>query len=159
MKLTWKEVVTKSNVNVPATATFYRDKFIDFFNYKYEGRNRRYDESCVEILNHIYKMYSEGKIYEHILESLEDKYGVQISNIVTQEDNTNPTTIQYDPSEDIKELLEEVSSLKNMVKKLTIEAENRDEILMKNIRMIQSQQQLNNRPWWAKIFKKKENEL
>ena len=104
-------------------------------------------------------MYSEGKIYEHILESLEDKYGVQISNIVTQEDNTNPTTIQYDPSEDIKELLEEVSSLKNMVKKLTIEAENRDEILMKNIRMIQSQQQLNNRPWWAKIFKKKENEL
>ena len=157
MKLSFKDVYTQANINTPSLAQFNREKFIEFFRFTGSGRQRKYDIESVEVMSIISRMYAESATYEAIKEQLEIRFGIPIT-CDSKEHNAliKSSTNQQEMVEDIKELLEEISNLKNMVNKLTVEVEDRDKILMENIRMIQSQQQINNIPWWAKLFRNKQ---
>jgi len=177
MKLTWTEVVNRSNMKVPGTASFYRDKFITYFAFINEGRNRRYQESCVDLLNFIHKLYSAGNTYEFVLDALENSYGVPVESgelsvsnsssiqqpdfisairdIFTQELNSRDTTILH--------LQQELSDIKESLQLLHKEAKDnrrgtlsRDTEIMSMMRDMRDERERarKQRKWWHIFFKK-----
>ena len=153
MKLTFKQVAEKAGVN-QSTAAFQRDKFLQFFTFTGEGRHRKYAEESVEILSLISKMYAESKTYEDILETLEKRFGVQVTDIAVVAENT---TTQLDIIEGIRDMLKDelsqrddaIGRLENKVDELSQGSQERDRLLIENIRLLQE----NKKKWWH-IFKK-----
>lgn len=149
MKLSWKEIYTRANVN-PSTSAFQRDRFIEFFPCIGEGRHRKYGEEAIEVLSMTSTMYADGKAYEEIKDALETKFGVPITNEL--EAKPNISTTQQDVITAIKEAFrEEVKALEDKIDLLVSEARERDaqsqirdELIMTNIRLLQERR----RPWW-----------
>ena len=89
MKYTWKQIVTKTGLDIPmSTANTYRDKFICFMPHTGEGRRRLYAEQAVEVLLTVANMYRQGIASNLIQEALESKYAPIVemgkdNNIVT----------------------------------------------------------------------------
>jgi len=96
-------------------------------------------------------MYASGKTFEEILEALEGKYGVQITNDVVSQPNTSTT--QQDVISAIKEAFrEEVKALEDKIDLLATEArerdiqsQSRDAVLMDALRAIREK---NEKKWW-----------
>lgn len=149
MKLSWKEIYTRANVN-PSTSAFQRDRFIEFFPCIGEGRHRKYGEEAIEVLSMTSTMYADGKAYEEIKDALETKFGVPITNEL--ETKPNSSTTQQDVITAIKEAFrEEVKALEDKIDLLATDArdrdtqsQGRDELIMTNIRLLQERR----RPWW-----------
>ena len=148
--LTWREVYEKAKVN-QSTSSFQREKFLKFYNYTGFGRNRKYEENSVDVLVLTSTMYASGKTFEEILEALEGKYGVQITNDVVSQPNTSTT--QQDVISAIKEAFrEEVKALEDKIDLLATEArerdiqsQSRDAVLMDALRAIREK---NEKKWW-----------
>lgn len=160
MKLSFKDVFIKANVN-PSTASFQRDKFIEFFPCIGKGRNRKYGEESVEVLTLISSMYADGKGYEDIKEALEAGFGVPV-NITASKDISTTTTqqgmldaIRTVFQDEISKRDEAILRLEKKVDDLIFDAKTRDEIVMKNIRTLQTQQsQQLRKTWWQRLFGK-----
>jgi DNA-binding transcriptional MerR regulator len=144
MNLTWKEIFSQAKVN-PSTASWQRDRFIDFFPCAGEGRHRRYGKESVEVLALISSMYSASKTYEEVRERLESIYGVP-TNIVVHEEQQLTSTTQQDILNEVRNIFqEEIKTLEDKVDALSQGSQDRDKLLMENIRLLQEKKK---RSWW-----------
>ena len=160
MQLTFKEVYLRSGSNNQSTSAWQRDKFIKFFKCTGSGRARKYSPECIDVLKIISSMYSDGKVYEEILEVLENNYGVQITDVVTQ---PNTVATQQDIVETIRLMFvdelskrdRDIERLEQKIDCLTSVSDERDKLLMENIKLIREQQeQQQPNKWWHKLFNK-----
>lgn len=141
--LSWREVYEKANVN-QSTSSFQREKFLKFYRYSGSGRHRKYEEGSVDILLLTSTMYAKGNAFEEIVEALEGKYGVQITNDI--ETQHHSTTTQQNIINDIKAtFIEEIQRLEKKVDELINQSSDRDELLMKNIRLLTEK---STQRWW-----------
>jgi len=148
--LSWKDVYTRAKVN-QSTSVFQRDKYLKFYNFIGEGRNRKYEEGSVDVLLLTSTMYNAGKPYEEVLEALEAKYGVQITNDVVPQSSSSTT--QQDVITAIKEAFhDEVKALEDKIDLLATDArerdtqsQSRDAVLMDVMRAIREK---NEKKWW-----------
>jgi len=163
--LSWREVYEMANVN-QSTSSFQRQKFLKFYNFTGEGRNRKYEEGSVDVLVLTSTMYNKGNTYEEIVEVLEGKYGVQIINELEAQHNSSTTqqvsfedTIRKVFQEEltkrdniILELKESILEVKEAILKVengnneARSALNRDKEVMELIRS--SQLEAQRRKWW-----------
>lgn len=102
MYVTLKSCADKAGINI-STARFYKDRYLQYFTTSGEGRNTKYDEeSTVEILALISKLYKQNMDEAQIIEVLENRFGVQVDTTpVVQE------TPQIDVVETIRGVMHE----------------------------------------------------
>lgn len=154
MDVTLKHCADKAKINI-STARFYKDKYLQYFTTSGEGRNTKYDEeSTVEILSLISKLYKQNMDEAQIVEALDNLYGIPTSSdLVVQE------LPQLDIIEGIREMLsselakrdEAIDKLSQQVSELAQGSEERDRMLMENIRLLQQQ---NGKSWWQRVWGK-----
>jgi len=183
MYLTLKDCAELAHINV-SSARFYKDKeeFRNYFKTSGEGKKIKYEQdSTVELLSFISKSYAEGLDADQIVELMDSRFGMIVTDLATQEpDNNTETTQQEDLVHSLRHvLLEELAKQNHIILKLQDELENmkaefkeglagdsmkvenghrdaesRDlEVMQKlnDIKLIQ--QQRNKRTWW-KFFSK-----
>jgi len=145
----WREVYEKAKVN-QSTSSFQREKFLKFYNFTGEGRHRKYEEGSVDVLVLTSTMYAQGKTFEDILEALEGKYGVQITNDVVPQPNASSTqqevitAIKEAFHEEVKALEDKIDLLATDARERDTQSQRRDTLLMENIRLLQEKR----KPWW-----------
>lgn len=160
MKLSWKEVVDNTGLKIGITkANYYRDRYIEFFQYEGEGRNRKYSESAIEILQTIAEGYQQAKTYEKIVEELESKFGVDIVPL----ENNKTKIQQLEFMECMREIFREelrvrdeaILRLENKLDDVLSDNKSHDEKLTELIRLKQQEKQKENKSFFQKIFGKK----
>ena len=141
------------NLNI-STARFYKDKYLQYFTTSGEGKKTRYDEtSTVELLLLITNSYKQNFDMDQIVELLDSKYGVIVTDLVPQtEDNTTVTVqqsmvevIRTAVSEEVKQLSDQVETLIKDANTRDAQSQSRDALLMENIRLLQEKA---NKKWW-----------
>jgi len=163
MYLTLKQCAELAHINI-SSARFYKDKeeFKHYFTTIGEGKKIKYEEkSTVEILSFIGKSYAEGLDADQIAGLMDNKFGVIVTDLTTQDtDNNTEATQQEDLVQSLKviilELQEELAEIKQTLLKQDERNKDRDrraeardnEVLQKlnDIKLIQ--QQRNKKPWW-----------
>jgi DNA-binding transcriptional MerR regulator len=157
MKLTFKQVAEKAGVN-PSTAAFQRNKFEEFIPSIGEGRHRRYNDESVEVIKITSTMYSQGKSYEEIKDFLENKYGVQVTDIAVKENNV--ATTQQDMLSAIKVMFNDEMKSRDKAIEVLVEkvdalaqgSQERDKLLMETLREIQSRdEKKKGLKWWRML--------
>jgi len=142
------------NLNI-STARFYKDKYLQYFTTSGEGKKTRYDEtSTVELLLLITNSYKQNFDMDQIVELLDSKYGVIVTDLVPQtEDNTTVTArqsmveaIRTVVSEEVKQLSDQVETLINDANTRDVQSQSRDEMLLTTMRMMIEKR----KPWWKK---------
>lgn len=148
MKLTFKQIAEKAGVN-PSTAAFQRDKFLSYFSYTGEGRRRKYGEDSIELLRTISTLYAEGKTYEDILDVLENRFGVQVTDVAVQEPKIDVVeTIRGVMREELSRRDNAIERLEEKVDELINGSKERDLILMETLREIQKKNEKKGWRFW-----------
>lgn len=159
MLFTWKEIVGQTDLKKEITkANYYRDKYIEFFQYEGEGRNRKYTESAIEILQTIAEGYQQAKTYEKIVEELESKFGVDIVPI----ENNKTKIQQLEFMECMREIFREelrvrdeaILRLENKLDDILSDNKTHDEKLTELIRLKQQEKQKENKGFFKSFFNK-----
>jgi len=176
MYLTLKDCAELAHINV-SSARFYKDKdeFRHYFKTTGEGKKIKYEEkSTVEVLQFISKSYTEGLDADQIVNLMDNKFGMIVTDLTAQEpDNTTETTQQEDLTHSIRlmlqqelnkrdklilELQEEIQSIKEILLKQDEGAEDRsrssefrDRDILQRINEIRAEQQQRNKPWWKRF--------
>ena len=160
MNLTFKQVCSIAKIN-ESTGRFYRDNFLEHFEYfsTGEGRKKKYSPEASELLKNIAKFYSEGLDQEQVKHKLDEIYGAPMNNLVSQEHMSNNTITQYDVIETIRNVFQEEISKQNKhilrleqkIDNMMDDSRTHDEKLMQAIRAIQEQKRSS---FWDRFFKR-----
>ena len=176
MYLTLKDCAELAHINV-SSARFYKDKdeFRHYFKTTGEGKKIKYEEkSTVEVLQFISKSYTEGLDADQIVNLMDNKFGMIVTDLTAQSpDNTTEVTQQEDLTHSLRlmlqqelnrrdelilELQEEIQSIKEILLKQDERnedrrrrSEGRDNNIMQRINEIRLEQQ-RNKPWWKRIL-------
>ena len=145
MYLTLKQCSNLANINV-STARFYKDRYLQYFTTQGEGKTTKFEQdSTVEILCLIKASYAKGYDHDQITEVLDRRYGVNVTDLVTQEADNSTETMQQCLIEVFKE---EISRLEDKIDSLASCSDERDKRIMENIRLIQEQ---NSKTFWQRL--------
>jgi len=176
MYLTLKDCASLAGINV-SSARFYKDKeeFRNYFKTTGEGKKIKYEQdSTVELLSFISKSYSEGLDADQIVGLMENRFGMIVTDLATQEpDNNTEATQQEDLVQSLRAMLQqELSRRDELILELQEEiegirqtltdhnkraedrsrsVEERDNEVLQRLTEIKEAQQRNN-PWWRKLF-------
>jgi len=177
MYLTLKDCASLAGINV-SSARFYKDKeeFRNYFKTTGEGKKIKYEQdSTVELLSFISKSYSEGLDADQIVGLMENRFGMIVTDLATQEpDNSTEVAQQEDlmhslrvmlqqelsrRDELILELQEELEGIRQTLTEHDKRAEDRyrsveerDNEVLQRLNDIKKEQQQRNRPLWKRIF-------
>ena len=152
---------------------FYRDKYEPYFSVSSgDGRNRRYSQQTVELIQFISRCYNDKMDNSQIIDALDSLYGVPIENTTTEiiENSKTKTMQQEDLAHSLHLIYEELQRRGSVILELQEElegirrtlaeqdkraedrardSENRDEEI---IHMMRATQQQRNKPWWKRLF-------
>lgn len=107
MGLTLKQCAEKAG-QPESTARFYRDRFIEFFSFTGESRHREYDESTVDVLQAIARLYNEGLNHKQVKEALDGLFGVPVTNTAVSQGSSSKTAgAQFDTESVIRDVFQE----------------------------------------------------
>jgi len=150
MYVTLKACADKAGINI-SSARFYKDKFLQYFATSGEGRNTKYDEeSTVEILALISKLYKQNMDEAQIIEELENRYGIPtVGHLVQQEKDNNSETTQQELINAVTEVFRgEISRLEDKIDELAQGSKSRDELLMETLVAIRERDRKKSWKWW-----------
>ena len=177
MYLTLKDCAELAHINV-SSARFYKDKeeFRNYFKTSGEGKKIKYEQdSTVELLSFISKSYAEGLDADQIVELMDSRFGMIVTDLATQEPDNNAEITQQEDlvhslramlqqelsrrDELILELQEEMESIKQTLAGQDKRAEDRarsveerDNEVLQHLNDIKKEQQQRNKPLWKRIF-------
>jgi hypothetical protein len=134
MDITLKQASDLAQLNI-SSCRFYKDKYIQYFTTSGEGKTMKYEkDSTVELLILIRESYKKGLDQDQITQILDEKYGVNVTDLIPQEKENEITITPQELINEIKETFStEIKRLENKIDELT-------EIIR--------QQQRNNKKWW-----------
>ena len=134
MDITLKQASDLAQLNI-SSWRFYKDKYIQYFTTSGEGKTMKYEkDSTVELLILIRESYKKGLDQDQITQILDEKYGVNVTDLIPQEKENEITITPQELINEIKETFStEIKRLENKIDELT-------EIIR--------QQQRNNKKWW-----------
>ena len=178
MYLTLKQIAERAGIGA-SLAAFYRDRFGEYLKVSGEGRNRKYDESNIELFMLVARHYKEGLDYDQIKQNLDNKYGYSVPNSTELAGNSNTKVAQQeDLAHTIRHvLLEELTKQNRIILQLQEElddmraefnegfagvnkkvedghrdVESRDIEVLQRLNDSKVIQQQRNKPLWRRIF-------
>jgi len=114
--------LAKQNIS---TSRFYKNKYLQYFKTSGEGKKTKFEESStVELLRLIGESYTKGLDSDQITGLLDMQYGVTVTDIAQQDNNSIGTTQHEDLVQSIRSVfVEEISKRDSLILDLQEELE------------------------------------